>query len=55
MRILTTVSDTVTLLSGSGAGRDIPPDLVQDIRRVPSAFTGFRTEWKERTQGGAVT
>ena len=24
---------------------DLPPDLIQDIRRLPSAFEGYATVW----------
>ena len=39
------VVDTVALSGGYGTRQDIPPDLVQDIRRIPSVFTGYRTGW----------
>ncbi|MBI3826607.1 MAG: TIGR03617 family F420-dependent LLM class oxidoreductase [Candidatus Rokubacteria bacterium] len=39
------ISDTVGLSGGYGTRQDAPPDLVQDIRRIPSAFTGYATEW----------
>jgi len=39
------VSDSVGLSGGYGTRQDIPPDLVQDIRRLPSAFSGYRTGW----------
>jgi len=39
------VVDTVALSGGYGVVQDLPPDLVQDIRRIPSDFTGYRTEW----------
>jgi len=25
--------------------QDIPPDLIQDIRRIPNPFTGYPTRW----------
>ena len=34
------VTDAVTLSGGYGVRQDIPPDLIQDIRRIPSAFSG---------------
>lgn len=37
--------DAVALSGGYGTRQDIPPDLIQDIRRIPSAFAGYRTEW----------
>jgi probable F420-dependent oxidoreductase len=39
------VSDAVSLSGGYGVRQDIPPDLVQDLRRIPSVFTGFATGW----------
>jgi hypothetical protein len=39
------VADTVNLSGGYGVRQDIPPDLVQDIRRLPSAFRGYRSDW----------
>jgi len=39
------VSDAVTLSGGYGVRQDIPPDLVRDLRRIPSAFTGFAAGW----------
>ena len=39
------VSDTVTLSGGYGTRQDIPPDLIQDIRRIPSVFAGHRSSW----------
>jgi probable F420-dependent oxidoreductase len=37
--------DAVALSGGYGLRQDIPADLIQDIRRIPSAFAGYRTEW----------
>ena len=39
------VSDSVGLSGGYGVRQDIPPDLIADIRRIPSVFTGYRTTW----------
>ena len=39
------ITDAVTLSGGYGVHQDIPPDLVQDIRRIPGAFRGFQTAW----------
>lgn len=39
------VSDAVGLSGGYGTRQDIPPDLVQDIRRIPVGFTGYQTSW----------
>lgn len=38
-------ADTVALSGGYGMRQDIPPDLVQDLQRIPSAFTGFAAGW----------
>jgi len=37
--------DTVALSGGYGMRQHIPPDLIQDIRRIPSPFTGYPTTW----------
>ena len=39
------VADAVTLSGGYGVRQEIPPDLVQEVRRIPCAFTGYRTSW----------
>lgn len=39
------VTDAVTLSGGYGVRQDIPPDLIQDIRRILTPFTGFQTAW----------
>jgi len=39
------VSDAVGLSGGYGTRQDIPPALVQDIRRIPSPCVGFATGW----------
>lgn len=39
------VVDTVALSGGYGTRQDIPPDLIQDVRRIPSPFAGYRTDW----------
>jgi probable F420-dependent oxidoreductase len=39
------VSDTIVPSGGYGMRQDVPPDLVQDIQRIPSAFKGYRTGW----------
>jgi probable F420-dependent oxidoreductase len=39
------VADTIALSGGYGIHQDIPPDLIQDIRRIPSPFTGHLTAW----------
>jgi len=40
------VSDAITLSGGYGVRQDIPPELIQDIRHIPSAFTGYHTTWE---------
>jgi hypothetical protein len=37
------LTDSVTLSGGYGVHQDIPPDLVQDIRRIAVPFVGFQT------------
>ncbi|HMH53241.1 MAG TPA: TIGR03617 family F420-dependent LLM class oxidoreductase [Candidatus Acidoferrum sp.] len=39
------ITDSVTLSGGYGVHQDIPPDLIQDIRRIPTAFTGFSLDF----------
>jgi probable F420-dependent oxidoreductase len=39
------VSDSVGLSGGYGVRQQIPPDLIQDIQRIPSAFSGYRSSW----------
>jgi hypothetical protein len=39
------VTDTVAPSGGYGVHQALPPGLIQDIRRIPSAFTGHRTGW----------
>ena len=39
------VADTVALSGGYGIHQEIPPDLIQDIRRIPSPFTGHLSAW----------
>ena len=39
------VADTVALSGGYGVHQEIPPDLVQDIRRIPSPFGGHLSAW----------
>jgi hypothetical protein len=38
-------ADTIALSGGYGIRQDIPPDLVEDLQRIPSAFTGFAASW----------
>ena len=37
--------DTLSTGMLPSTDKNIPADLVQDIRRIPSVFEGFRTEW----------
>ena len=39
------ITDAVTLSGGYGVHQNIPPDLIEDIRRIPCAFSGFQTAW----------
>jgi hypothetical protein len=39
------ITDAVTLSGGYGVHQDIQPDLIQDIRRIPSASSSFATVW----------
>ncbi len=39
------VADTIALSGGYGMRQDIPPDLIQDIRRIPSPFTTHPRTW----------
>jgi probable F420-dependent oxidoreductase len=38
-------ADAVALSGGYGVRQDVPPDLVQDLQRIPAAFTGFPAGW----------
>jgi probable F420-dependent oxidoreductase len=39
------VADAITPRGDPAIEADIPPDLIQDIRRIPARFRGFRAEW----------
>ena len=39
------VAAAVRLSGDGGVRQEIPPHLIQDIRRVPTAFASFRTAW----------
>ena len=39
------VSDAVYASTSIDIRPDLPPDLLQDIRRIPTVFTGFDTAW----------
>ena len=37
--------DTISTGMLPSTDRSFPPDLIQDLQRIPSPFTGFKTEW----------
>jgi hypothetical protein len=39
------LSDCVSASPNSSVPSSIPPDVLQDIRRIPSRFRGFKTAW----------
>jgi probable F420-dependent oxidoreductase len=40
------LSDALNLRAdSSGAGEDVPPDVLQDIKRIPTAFQGYKLAW----------
>jgi hypothetical protein len=39
------VADGIYARAAEGDAAFLPPDLVQDIRRIPSPFQGHRTSW----------
>lgn len=39
------VSDAIYASPSSDFRRDLPPDLLQDIRKIPTAFEGFDVAW----------
>jgi hypothetical protein len=40
------LSDALNLRAdSSSAGGDVPPDVIQDIRRIATPFQGYRTAW----------
>lgn len=40
------LSDAVSLRAdSSGAGGDVPPDVIQEIKRIPTVFKGYNTAW----------
>ena len=39
------VADTIALSGGYGVRQDLPPDLIQDLRRIPSPFTAHPRVW----------
>jgi probable F420-dependent oxidoreductase len=39
------LSDALNLRADARTGGDVPPDLMQDIKHIPTKFTGYRTAW----------
>jgi probable F420-dependent oxidoreductase len=40
------VSDAINLRAdSSAAGGDTPPDVIQEIKRIPTPFQGYKTDW----------
>ena len=38
-------ADSIALSGGYGIQQTIPPDLIEELQRIPSAFVGFATDW----------
>jgi alkanesulfonate monooxygenase SsuD/methylene tetrahydromethanopterin reductase-like flavin-dependent oxidoreductase (luciferase family) len=38
-------SDSVSASATSDEGADLPPDVIQDIKRIPTTFTGYGGAW----------
>lgn len=38
-------SDSVSASATSEEGADLPPDIIQDIQRIPTAFAGYGISW----------
>ncbi len=38
-------SDSVSASATSEEGADLPPDVIQDIKRIPTAFAGYGNAW----------
>ena len=38
-------ADSIALSGGYGIQQTIPPDLIEDLQRIPATFTGFATDW----------
>ena len=38
-------ADSIALSGGYGIQQTVPPDLIQDLQRIPATFTGFATDW----------
>jgi len=39
------ISDSITIDFGHGAPPELASELIQDLRRIPSAFAGFPSRW----------
>lgn len=39
------LSDCISASPNSAVPADLPPDLIQDIRKIPTSFKGFKTAW----------
>ena len=39
------VSDAISLRGDPTVHAPVPPDLIQDIQRIPTRFTGYKTAW----------
>ncbi|HXT81281.1 MAG TPA: TIGR03617 family F420-dependent LLM class oxidoreductase [Acetobacteraceae bacterium] len=39
------LSDALNMRADSSTHQDLPPDLLQDIKRIPTPFRGYRTVW----------
>jgi probable F420-dependent oxidoreductase len=39
------LTDALNLHMETGEGEDLPPDLLQDIKRLPTPFRGYQTAW----------
>jgi probable F420-dependent oxidoreductase len=39
------VADSIVLSGGYGIRQDIPPEVIHDIQRIPTTFTGFGPGW----------
>jgi probable F420-dependent oxidoreductase len=39
------LTDALNLRADTTSGGDVPPDVLQEIKRIPSPFAGYRTDW----------
>ena len=39
------LSDALNLRADARTGGNVPPGLIQDIKRIPTEFVGYRTAW----------